>query len=154
MRQTALCEGMAFRPFAAYGFFMGKTQTYGQRPLARFGAVQVLALLAMFFHLASPLALQLASPATDGLFETVICSGGVWKSVTIDEEGNPVEKPASPGSASHDCSICIHHCGAAALTAMFSLPSQQWALPAPLRVAFAALSGVVLTDSHPRAPPA
>ncbi|MDZ4382073.1 MAG: hypothetical protein U0942_12110 [Parvibaculum sp.] len=154
MRQTALYEGMALRFHPAYGFLMGKTKAYGQGPLARRGAVQALALIAMLFHIVSPLALQLARPAADGLFQTIICSGGVWKTVSIDEEGNPVEAPAAPGSASHDCSICIHHCGAAALSAFLALPSPQWALPAPLRVAFAGLSGVVLSDSHPRAPPA
>lgn len=132
---------------------MGNTRTYGQNPLARLGAVQVLALLAMFFHIASPLALQLAGPSVDGLMQTVICSGGVAKTVYIDEEGNPVE-PASPASQSHDCKSCIHHCGAAALTAFFALPALQWALPAPLRATYAALSGTLLTDGHPRAPPA
>ncbi|MEP5810128.1 MAG: DUF2946 family protein [Roseibium sp.] len=134
-------------------FLMGKTQTYGQTPLARFGAVQVLALLAMFFHIASPLALQLATPSTDGLFQTVICSGGVAQTVYIDEQGNPVE-PAAPASSVHDCKSCVHHCGAAALAGFFALPAPQWALPAPLRVAYAAFSGGISYSNHSRAPPA
>lgn len=132
---------------------MGTTRTYGQKPLARLGAVQVLALLAMFFHIASPLALQLAGPSVDGLMQTVICSGGVAKTVYLDENGNPVE-PASPSSQSHDCKSCVHHCGAAALSALFALSAPQWALPAPLRVAYAAFSGTRPSSSHPRAPPA
>jgi hypothetical protein len=153
MRQTALFETMALRLFPAYVFFMGKTQTYGHKPLARLGTVQVLALLAMFFHIASPLALQLATPSTDGLFQTVICSGGVTQTVYLDEQGNPVE-PVAPASSSHDCKSCIHHCGAAALSTIFALGAPSWALPAPLRVAYAALSGSVSVSNHSRAPPA
>ncbi|HAC60035.1 MAG TPA: hypothetical protein DCF73_16995 [Rhodobiaceae bacterium] len=134
-------------------FRMGNTRTYGQKPLARLGAVQVLALIAMFFHIASPLALQLAGPSVDGLMQTVICSGGVAKTVYIDEDGNPVE-PATPGSTAHDCKSCVHHCGAAALTALFALPAPQWTLPAPLRAAYAALSGYAYSSQHSRAPPA
>lgn len=134
-------------------FSMGQTQTYGQKPLVRFGTVQVLAFLAMLFHIASPLALQLAGPSVDGLMQTVICSGGVAKTVYIDEDGNPVE-PASPASSSHDCKSCVHHCGAAALAALFALPAPQWALPAPLRVAYAALSGHTSSSKYSRAPPA
>src|SRR5690606_16237512 len=97
--------------------FMGTIQTYGDgiRALrARLGAAQSLAFLAIFLHIATPLALQFAGPATDGLFQTVICSGGEAKTVYLDAEGNPVE-PAHPGSTSHDCKLCLHHCGAAAL---------------------------------------
>lgn len=119
---------------------------------ARIGAVQSLAFLAIFLHIAVPFALQLAGPATEGLFQTIICSGGEAKAVYLDAEGNPVE-PAAPGTSSHDCTSCLHHCGAAALTAIFALPALHWALPAPARAAHMVLAPVFTADGHPRAPP-
>ncbi len=102
---------------------MGTISTYRgdiQGLRARIGAVQSLAFLAIFLHIAVPFALQLAGPATEGLFQTIICSGGEAKAVYLDAEGNPVE-PAAPGTSSHDCTSCLHHCGAAALTAILEV---------------------------------
>ncbi|MEQ9152168.1 MAG: hypothetical protein RIF42_07450 [Parvibaculaceae bacterium] len=134
---------------------MGTISTYRgdiQGLRARIGAVQSLAFLAIFLHIAVPFALQLAGPATEGLFQTIICSGGEAKAVYLDAEGNPVE-PAAPGTSSHDCTSCLHHCGAAALTAIFALPALHWALPAPARATHMVLAPVFTADGHPRAPP-
>ncbi|MEP0706831.1 MAG: DUF2946 family protein [Parvibaculum sp.] len=134
---------------------MGTISTYRgdiQGLRARIGAVQSLAFLAIFLHIAVPFALQLAGPATEGLFQTIICSGGEAKAVYLDAEGNPVE-PAAPGTSSHDCTSCLHHCGAAALTAIFALPALHWTLPAPARAAHMVLAPVFTADGHPRAPP-
>ena len=71
---------------------MGLISTYRPRsPLAHFGAAPMLAFLAIFLHVAAPLALQLAGPAKQSLFETVICSGGKAKTVYLDAKGIPVE---------------------------------------------------------------
>lgn len=134
---------------------MGTISTYRgdiQGLRTRIGAVQSLAFLAIFLHIAVPFALQLAGPATEGLFQTIICSGGEAKAVYLDAEGNPVE-PAAPGTSSHDCTSCLHHCGAAALTAIFALPAFHWALPAPARAAHMVLAPAFTADGHPRAPP-
>ncbi|MEQ8267522.1 MAG: hypothetical protein RH982_10020 [Parvibaculum sp.] len=131
---------------------MGTIRAYRQNRQARFGAAPLLALLAIFLHIASPLALQLAGPATQDLLQTVICSGGEAKTVYLDAEGNPVE-PAGPGTSQHDCKSCIHHCGAA-LASQFALMAPGWVLPAPARLAHTLVSGFTATDGHPRAPPA
>ena len=116
------------------------------------GAAQSLAFLAIFLHIAAPLALQFAGPATQGLFQTIICSGGEAKAVYIDAEGNPVE-PEEPGTTSHDCNSCLHHCGGAVLSALAALPAASWALPAPARSAYIVGKGIAVSGSHPRAPP-
>lgn len=131
---------------------MGTISTYGQHRQARFGAASLLALLAIFLHIASPLALQLAGPAAQHLLQTVICSGGEAKTVYLDAEGKPVE-PAAPATSQHDCKSCIHHCGAA-LAAQFAFVAQGWVLPAPAALVHTLVSGFTATDGHPRAPPA
>ncbi|ABS62432.1 hypothetical protein Plav_0809 [Parvibaculum lavamentivorans DS-1] len=131
---------------------MGTNSSYGLNRRARFGAGPLLALLAIFLHVAAPLAFQLSSTATQDLLETVICSGGEAKTVYIDAEGNPVE-PASPGKASHDCKSCVHHC-AATLASHLMVAGPAWALPAPLAAVYSVASGVFASTTHPRAPPA
>jgi hypothetical protein len=109
----------------------------------------MLAFLAVFLHVALPVALQVSGPATTGLLETVICAGGENKTIYLDAEGNPVE-PAS--GAGHDCKSCLHHC-AAALASAVSATAPQAAfiqLSAPV---FHAVAGLVLSDATARAPP-
>ena len=132
---------------------MGTLAAFRQEDGGRFQAGCALAILAIFLHVAVPLALQFAPPSTQALFQTMICSGGEWKTIYLDAEGNPGE-PA-PGSASqHDCTACVHHCGSALLTALMTLPAASWVLPAPLRAAHAVLAQTDDGGSHPRAPPA
>ena len=131
---------------------MGTNSTYGSRLRRRFGAAQLFAFLAIFLHLATPLSAQLAASSTDGLFETVICSGGEWKTVYIDAEGKPVEH--APAKASHDCTSCIHHCGGAILSALAALPVIHWMQPLPVIAGQAALTQAHTSHTHPRAPPA
>lgn len=132
---------------------MGLISTYRPRSqFARFGAAPMLAFLAIFLHVAAPLALQLAGPATQSLFKTVICSGGEAKTVYLDAEGNPVE-PATPGKASHDCKSCVHHC-AATLASHLILAGPGWALPAPLALIYTVAEPAFASTAHPRAPPA
>lgn len=131
---------------------MGTIWSYGQHRQARFGAAPLLALLAIFLHIASPLALQLTGSATGHLLQTVICSGGEAKTVYLDAEGNPVE-PAAPGTSQHDCKSCIHHCGAA-LASQFAFAAPGWVLPAPAALAHTLVSGFADIGGHPRAPPA
>ncbi len=89
--------------------------------------LHLIAFLALIAHIALPTALQIAGPATQGLFETVICAGGENKTVYMDAEGNPVE-PA-PAGTSHDCNSCLHHCGAM-LASTVALATPGWSLPA------------------------
>lgn len=131
---------------------MGMISTYRNRLRQRFGAAQLFAFLAIFLHLATPLSAQLAASSTDGLFETVICSGGEWKTVYIDAEGKPVEH--APAKASHDCTSCIHHCGGAILSALASLPVLHWTLPLPVIAGQTALIEAHTGSTHPRGPPA
>ncbi len=131
---------------------MGNFSAYGFGDRRRFGAAQLFAFLAIFLHLATPLSAQLSSSATDGLFETVICSGGEWKTVYIDAEGKPVEH--SPAKASHDCTSCVHHCGGAILFALASLPVLHWTLPLPALVTQTVLTEAHSGSTHPRGPPA
>lgn len=131
---------------------MGNFLTYGIGAWRRFGAAQLFAFLAIFLHIATPLSAQLSSSATDGLFETVICSGGEWKTVYLDAEGKPVEH--APAKASHDCTSCIHHCGGAILSALASLPVLHWTQPLPVIAGQAALIQAHTSHTHPRAPPA
>lgn len=131
---------------------MGTISTYGFGARRRFGAAQLFAFLAIFLHLATPLSAQLAASSTDGLFETVICSGGEWKTVYIDAEGKPVEH--APAKASHDCTSCIHHCGGAILSALASLPVLHWTLPLPVIAGQTALIETHTGSTHPRGPPA
>lgn len=131
---------------------MGTISTYRNRLRQRFGAAQLFAFLAIFLHLATPLSAQLAASSTDGLFETVICSGGEWKTVYIDAEGKPVEH--APAKASHDCTSCIHHCGGAILSALASLPVLHWTLPLPVVAGQTALIEAHTGSTHPRGPPA
>lgn len=131
---------------------MGNFSTSGHKTAARFGAGPLLALLAIFLHVATPLAYQLAGPATQDLFETVICSGGEAKTLYIDAEGNPVE-PAAPGKSQHDCKSCVHHC-AAALASHFALAGPGWSLPSPALLAYSVVADIVVSTTHPRAPPA
>ncbi|MDX5365572.1 MAG: DUF2946 family protein [Alphaproteobacteria bacterium] len=131
---------------------MGNFSAYGIGARRRFGAAQLFAFLAIFLHIATPLSAQLSSSATDGLFETVICSGGEWKTVYLDAEGKPVEH--APAKASHDCTSCIHHCGGAILSALASLPVLHWTQPLPVIAGQAALIQAHTSHTHPRAPPA
>lgn len=132
---------------------MGTLAAFRQENRGRFQAGRALAILAIFLHVAVPLALQFAPASTQALFQTMICSGGEWKTIYLDAEGNPVE-PA-PGSASqHDCTACVHHCGSALLTALVTLPAASWVLPAPARAAHVVLTQAADGGSHPRAPPA
>lgn len=134
---------------------MGTISAYGDGIRGfrgRASVAQSLAFLAIFLHLAVPFALQLAGPATQGLLQTIICSGGEAKAVYLDAEGNPVE-PAAPGTTSHDCKSCLHHCGVAVFTALFALPASSWALPAPARTFYIATTAFIAADGHPRAPP-
>ena len=56
---------------------MGLAGTYNSaRGRVRFGPAHLVAFLALIAHIALPTALQIAGPATQGLFETVICAGG------------------------------------------------------------------------------
>ena len=131
---------------------MGTVSTYGFGSMRRFGAAQLFAFLAIFLHVATPLSAQLAASSTDGLFETVICSGGEWKTVYLDAEGRPVDH--APAKASHDCTSCIHHCGSAILSALVSLPLLHWTLPLPLVAGQSALMQAHSGHAHPRGPPA
>lgn len=132
---------------------MGTLATFRQENQGRFQAGRLLAILAIFLHVAVPLALQLAPPSTQALFETMICSGGEWKTIYLDAEGNPVE-PAPGTTSQHDCTACVHHCGSALLTALITLPAANWVLPAPLRAAHAVFTQTADGETHPRAPPA
>ncbi|MFN4353129.1 DUF2946 family protein [Parvibaculum sp.] len=131
---------------------MGTISTYGFGARQRIGAAQLLAFLAIFLHLATPLSAQLSSAAADGLFETVICSGGEWKTVYIDADGKPVEH--APAKAVHDCTSCIHHCGGAILSALAALPVLHWTLPLPVVAGQTALIEAHTGSTHPRGPPA
>lgn len=115
------------------------------------GLAHLLAFAALIAHIVLPTALQLAGPATQSLFETVICAGGENKTVYLDAEGNPVEPPSS--STSHDCNSCLHHCGAA-LASSFAFAAPGWVLPAIAAPAARVLATLVATNVHPRAPPA
>ena len=131
---------------------MRTISTYGGNARQRFGAARLFAFLAILLHLATPLSAQLASSATDGLLETVICSGGEWKTIYLDAEGKPVEH--APAKASHDCTSCIHHCGGAILSALAALPVIHWMQPLPVIAGQAALAQAHTSHTHPRAPPA
>ena len=111
----------------------------------------MLALVALITHIALPTALQLAGPATQSLFETVICAGGENKTIYLDAEGNPVE-PAPVGT-SHDCNSCLHHCGAILASAV-ALATPGWSLPALAAPVMRIFAGLVATNIQPRAPPA
>jgi hypothetical protein len=131
---------------------MGTNMAYRGKSGRRFGAAGMLAFLAILLHLATPLSAQLAASSTDGLLETVICSGGEWKTVYLDAEGKPVEH--APAKASHDCTSCIHHCGGAVLAALVALPVLHWTLPLPALVTQTVLTEIHTGSTHPRGPPA
>lgn len=131
---------------------MGLAGTHNiARGRVRFGPAHLIAFLALIAHIALPTALQIAGPATQGLFETVICAGGENKTVYMDAEGNPVE-PA-PAGTSHDCNSCLHHCGAM-LASTVALATPGWSLPALAAPVLRIFAGVVATNVQPRAPPA
>jgi hypothetical protein len=133
---------------------MGATRIYreqGSIRAARLTAAHTLAFLALLLHIALPPLLQIAGPATQGLFETVICAGGENKTIYLDAEGNPVE-PASSGR-SHDCNSCLHHCGAA-LVSSFAFAVSGWTLPALAAPAARVAAAILTTKVQPRAPPA
>lgn len=111
----------------------------------------LLALVAMLFQFMTPTLDALASPSTDGHLTTYICSGGVYKLVTIGEDGKPIE--TTPASKPHDCSTCVHHCGGALLAYASQLPLLQLSRVTPSLQMIALLAGSVVV-SNSRAPPA
>lgn len=131
---------------------MGTNSTYGSRLPRRFGGAQLFAFLAILLHITTPLSAQLASSSAEGLFETVICSGGEWKTIYLDAEGKPVEH--APAQAGHDCTSCVHHCGGAVLSALAALPILHWTLPLPALVTQNVLTEAHSGSTHPRGPPA
>lgn len=112
--------------------------------------VVLLAMLAMVFHVITPLTTSLSMSRADGLFTTIICSGGEAKEVTFDKNGKPVHQ--APSKEHSDCSNCIHHCGLALLTVITALPPVQFAPQnQPLHVA--ALIAALIGTANSRAPP-
>lgn len=130
---------------------MGTFMAYGSRISRRFGAAQMLALLAILLNVTAPLSAQFAASSADNLFETVICAGGEWKTVYLDAEGNPVDE--APAKAHHDCTSCLHHCGGAILSALAALPLVHWTLPLPAIAGQAALTEAHSGHKNSRAPP-
>ncbi len=129
---------------------MGISGTYKERGAGRIGLAHMLAFLALIAHITLPTALQIAGPATQGLFETVICAGGENKTVYMDAEGNPVE-PA-PAGTSHDCNSCLHHCGAM-IASTFAYAAPGWALPAIAAPVARIIAAIAAMHIQPRAPP-
>lgn len=119
---------------------------------ARQRAAGLVALCAIFLHIAVPAVLTLAAPSAHGLIKTVICSGGVTKEIYLDQDGNPVKQ--APSGEHEDCKFsCVHHCAAMAATAIGTVSPVRFALPVAA-AAFAASHSLAIVNSHPRAPPA
>ena len=134
---------------------MGTMAAYGStglRPLRRSSVGMALALVALFLHVAMPLAFQLAPASAQGLFETIICTSDGARTVLIDAEGNPVD-PAPGQSSQHECKSCVHHCGAALLSHI-TMVAPGWGIATASLVAVKAASLVYAVGSYPRAPPA
>ncbi|MBI1262701.1 MAG: hypothetical protein GC184_13355 [Rhizobiales bacterium] len=110
----------------------------------------ILALVAMLFQFLTPTLDALRAVSTDGLLTTYICSGGVYKLVTIGEDGKPID--TKPANKQHDCTSCVHHCGAALLAHTPRLPLLQLASVSPSLQMGALMAGVVAA-SNSRAPP-
>lgn len=116
--------------------------------------VMLVALLAMLFHVAAPLATALslsrvAGGRADGLYTTIICSGGEAREVTFDKDGKPVRH--TPGQHT-DCTYCIHHCAAAMLVSIAALPALQY-VPEAQPLHSAALIAALIGTANSRAPP-
>lgn len=111
--------------------------------------VTLVAMLAMVFHVATPLATALSLSRADGLFTTIICSGGEAKEVTFDKDGKPVRHAPSQHT---DCTNCIHHCAVAMLASVAALPALQFA-PETQPLHIAALIAALVGTANSRAPP-
>lgn len=134
-------------PMGAIGIYRDQTSNRA----ARLTVAHSLALLALLLHITLPAALQMAGPATQTLFETVICAGGENKTIYLDAEGNPAE-PASPGT-SHDCNSCLHHCGAM-LASTLAYVTPGWTLQTIAAPIAYLVASVAARSVQPRAPPA
>lgn len=115
----------------------------------RYRAAGMLAMLALFLHVAIPLLYDLAPASVQGLMQITICSGGEAKQITVDASGQPVQQaPANH----HDCYSCMHHCGAMALVAAVTFVP-----PLFDSVLFSLIGGLthglLALDAQARAPP-
>lgn len=110
----------------------------------------MIALLAIFLHVAVPTLYDLSSPATRGLIQMTICAGGEAKEIYLDQNGKPVKQAPADH---HDCKSCISHCAALAVAA-FSTSTPHWISVFASPVAPALGLGLFLASAHPRGPPA
>tara|TARA_R110002110_G_scaffold373450_1_gene583339 strand:+ start:663 stop:1058 length:396 start_codon:yes stop_codon:yes gene_type:complete len=109
----------------------------------------IVALFALFLHIAVPTLYDLAPPAVKGLMQVTICAGGEAKQVLIDESGKPVKQvPAD----NHNCHSCMSHCGVLALTATAALAPHLFA-PAVFGPISSLPRGYYDTTEQARAPP-
>ena len=137
-----------------YVFSMGAIGKYDDHTSGRTAGLTVaraLAGFALLLHIALPTVLQMAGPATQALFETVICTGGENRTIYLDADGNPVEPV--PAGTSHDSGSCLHHCGAM-LASTFAHAASGWAPPMIAVPVAYLVAAIVPMSAQPRAPPA
>ncbi|MFZ3032714.1 MAG: hypothetical protein WA138_01685 [Parvibaculum sp.] len=131
---------------------MNSTAYIGSNTLhaIRLQAVGAVAAFAMFFMSVAPLIYNLAPAQVRGLMQITICSGGVAKQITVDENGKPVkEAPASKYSGG----TCAHHCSTLACHAVSTVVA--FVLLGVLRASPSdtMMHGLNAIFSHARGPP-
>ena len=133
---------------------MNRTAYIGSNTLyaIRLQAVGALTAFAMFFQAGVPLLYNLATPQLRGLMQITICSGGVSKQITVDENGRPVKQaPTSKASGNS----CVHHCGGGLLcyaSTTTAMPFLLWVMVASS--ASHLLDELAVAHAHARGPPA
>tara|TARA_R110000824_G_scaffold155226_1_gene327580 strand:+ start:136247 stop:136684 length:438 start_codon:yes stop_codon:yes gene_type:complete len=116
---------------------------------AKHRSAALLAIFALFLHIAIPTLYDLAPPQVQGLMQVTICSGGEARQILVDENGQPVKQVPSEN---HNCHSCLHHCGAMAL-ADFTAIMPTFSVLAGFSLATSLTHGLITKSAQARAPP-